>query len=76
MIMAEKVLLTLNANASSKLFFIGVSFFLTTLALFVNVLAIVDFMKKIFTPSVTIEDVERIVNAAISRHLSSNVEVR
>ena len=49
----------------------GIGGFAVILAAAVFLPAIMGFLKKIFVPSVTLEDVERIVNAAISRHLAN-----
>lgn len=73
---AEVRVLTARVNSLEHVFYWGLGGFGIILASAVIFPAMMGFLKKIFTPSVTIEDVERIVNAAISRHLSSNMEVR
>ncbi len=50
----------------------GIGGFAVILAAAVFLPAIIGFLKKIFVPSVTVEDVERIVNAAISRHFTNS----
>ena len=72
----EIKVLTARVDSLEHVFYWGLGGFGIILASAVIFPAMMGFLKKIFTPSVTIEDVERIVNAAISRHLSNNMEAR
>ena len=52
----------------------GIGGFGVILAAAVILPTIAAFLKKLFVPSVTLEDVERIVNAAINKHLAGITE--
>ncbi len=62
-------LLSARVDSLENVFYWGLGGFGIILASAVIVPAILGFLKKLFQPSVTIEDVERIVNAAISQHM-------
>ena len=67
----ETRLLSARIDSLENVFYWGLGCFGIILASAVIVPAILGFLKKLFTPSVTIEDVERIVNTAIANHLAS-----
>ena len=62
--------LTARVDSLEHVVYWGIGGFGIILASAVLLPAILGFLKKIFQPSVTLEDVERIVNAAIANHLS------
>ncbi len=62
--------LTARVDSLENVFYWGLGGFGIILASAVIIPAIVGFLKKLFQPSVTIKDVERIVNEAIAQHLS------
>ena len=62
--------LTARVASLENVFYWGLGGFAVILASAVIIPSIVGFLKKIFQPSVTLEDVERIVNTAIANHLS------
>ena len=67
----ETRLLSTRIDSLENVFYWGLGGFGIILASAVIVPAILGFLKKFFTPPVTIEDVERIVNTAITNHLAS-----
>ena len=62
--------LTARVDSLEHVVYWGIGGFGIILASAVLLPAILGFLKKLFQPSVTLEDVERIVNAAIANHLS------
>ena len=73
---AEVRVLEGRVDNLSDVVYWGIGGFAVILASAVILPTVIGFLKKIFAPSLTIEDVERIVEAAISRHLSGNLEAR
>ena len=63
--------LTARVDSLENVFYWGLGGFAVILASAVIIPSIVGFLKKIFQPSVTLEDVERIVNTAIANHLKA-----
>lgn len=69
-------LLTARVDSLENVFYWGLGGFGIILASAVIVPAIIGFLRKLFTPSVPIEEIERVVNAAIAKHLSGSTEGR
>ena len=66
----EVRLLSTRVDSLENVFYWGLGGFGIILASAILVPAIIGFLKKLFQPSITVEDVERIVEAAIARQLS------
>ena len=67
----EVSVLTARINSLENVVYWGLGGFGIILALAAILPTIIEHLRKVFAPSVTLEDVERIVNAAISRHLAN-----
>ncbi len=68
----EVSVLAARVNSLENVVYWGLGGFGIILALAAILPTIVEHLRKVFAPSVTVEDVERIVNAAISKHLANS----
>lgn len=68
----EVSVLAARVNSLENVVYWGLGGFGIILALAEILPTIVEHLRKVFAPSVTVEDVERIVNAAISKHLANS----
>ena len=68
----EMSVLTARVNSLENVVYWGLGGFGIILAVAAILPTIVEHLRKVFAPSVTVEDVERIVNAAISRHFANS----
>lgn len=68
----EVSVLAARINSLENVVYWGLGGFGIILALAAILPTIVEHLRKVFAPSVTVEDVERIVNAAISKYLANS----
>ena len=68
----EVSVLAARVNSLENVVYWGLGGFGIILALAEILPTIVEHLRKVFAPSVTVEDVERIVNAAISKYLANS----